>query len=318
MLRALAHALACLAAPASAFPVERCMNLGTAMEAPVEGDWGYVIQQRYLTAIAEAGFDTIRLPVRFSAHWDGEHLSPQILARTDQVIGWAEAAGLNVILDLHHFEEFETDPAAHMDDLRKIWAELGRHFAGHADTLMFEIFNEPSGAFTTEIAAPLFARIVAELRGQHPTRWIITSGGGWGNIDEMLRLPPPDPFEVRSFHYYDPYEFTHQQAWWMSDAPPARGWGSAEDHATLTTAIARAASGPRPLFLGEFGVYAGAPDRDRLDWIRSVRRAAEDHGIGWCYWGFSQGIYEGFSAYDTGTDTWEAPVLDALLSEPPT
>ncbi len=306
-----------LAAPtfgfAQEFPVERCLNLGTAMEAPVEGDWGYVIQQHYLAAIAEVGFDTIRLPVRFSAHWDGERLTPEILARTDQVIGWAEAAGLDVILDLHHFEEFETDPAGHITDLRKIWAELGRHFAGHGDSLMFELFNEPAGAFTTDIVAPVLAAIVSDLRLQHPTRWIITGGGNWNAIDDMLALPPPDPYEVRTFHYYQPYEFTHQQASWIDNPPPERGWGTGADRAFLTTEIARAASGQRPPFLGEFGVYAAAPQSDRHDWIHAVRRAAEDHGMAWCYWGFSQGIHEGFSAYDTVTDTWEDGVLRALL-----
>ena len=38
-------------------PVERCMNLGGALEAPNEGDWGYTVRQAVLVRLKEAGFD---------------------------------------------------------------------------------------------------------------------------------------------------------------------------------------------------------------------------------------------------------------------
>ena len=49
-------------------PVQRCMNLGGALEAPNEGDWGYTIREKDLEAIKAAGFDTVRLPVRWDVH----------------------------------------------------------------------------------------------------------------------------------------------------------------------------------------------------------------------------------------------------------
>jgi endoglucanase len=302
--------------PAAAFPVERCINLGAAMEAPVEGDWGYVIEEDHLTRIADAGFDTVRLPVRFSAHWDGARLSPEILARTDEVIGWAEDAGLNVILDLHHYREMLFDPANHADDLIKIWRALAQHYRDAPETLMFELFNEPEGAFTTARAIPVFARIIEILRQSHPDHWIITGGGDWNSLDEMLLMPPPGYREVRTFHYYDPWEFTHQQAAYLSNPPPPSTWGSVEDRAQLAAAMARAAETAAtngPVFLGEFGVYQATDPDQRLNWIASVRRAAEEQGLPWCYWGFSQGDIPGFSAFTPSTGTWEDGMLDALV-----
>lgn len=314
MLRALSLALA-LATPATAFPVERCINLGAAMEAPVEGDWGYVIDEEHLHIIAEAGFDTVRLPVRFADHWDGQNLSPQILARTDQVIGWAEDAGLNTILDLHHFVALNRAPDQHLGTLTKIWAELARHYHDAPDTLIFELFNEPEGAFTTDRAGPVFAELTRMIRRTHPDRWIITGGGNWNALDEMLRLPPPGPREVRTFHYYDPWNFTHQQAAYLDDPPPASRWGSAQDRATLVADMARAGAAEGAVFLGEFGVYAATEPSQRLNWIDAVRRAAEAESLPWCYWGFSQGTAIGFSAYDTQTRQWEPGMRDALLGE---
>lgn len=112
-MRALALMLL-LAGPvfAETFPVERCMNLGAALEAPEEGDWGYTILRADIDRIAAAGFDTIRLPVRLDTRWDGARLDPAFLARVDEVIGWARAAGLRTILDLHHFDAFMDDPDA--------------------------------------------------------------------------------------------------------------------------------------------------------------------------------------------------------------
>ena len=46
----------------------RGINLGNALEAPREGDWGVVLQADYFTRIAKAGFQTVRIPIRWSAH----------------------------------------------------------------------------------------------------------------------------------------------------------------------------------------------------------------------------------------------------------
>ncbi|HKD37098.1 MAG TPA: hypothetical protein VKB78_09865, partial [Pirellulales bacterium] len=46
----------------------RGINLGNALEAPHEGDWGVTLKESYFEAIASAGFDSVRIPVRWSAH----------------------------------------------------------------------------------------------------------------------------------------------------------------------------------------------------------------------------------------------------------
>ena len=46
----------------------RGVNLGNALEAPREGEWGIVLEEAFFRLIAEAGFDTVRVPIRWSAH----------------------------------------------------------------------------------------------------------------------------------------------------------------------------------------------------------------------------------------------------------
>jgi aryl-phospho-beta-D-glucosidase BglC (GH1 family) len=40
----------------------RGVNLGDALEAPKEGDWGVVAQEEYFDLIKEAGFGSVRIP----------------------------------------------------------------------------------------------------------------------------------------------------------------------------------------------------------------------------------------------------------------
>lgn len=48
----------------------RGVNMGNMLEAPNEGDWGLFVKEEYFDTIKEAGFDFVRLPVRWSTHAD--------------------------------------------------------------------------------------------------------------------------------------------------------------------------------------------------------------------------------------------------------
>ena len=48
--------------------IGRGVNMGNAFEAPNEGDWGVTLKKEYFGQIAKAGFQSVRIPVRWSAH----------------------------------------------------------------------------------------------------------------------------------------------------------------------------------------------------------------------------------------------------------
>lgn len=307
------YLLLCLVANpvvADQFPVSRCVNFDQALEAPFEGDWGYVIAQDDIVWIADQGFDTIRLPVKFSNHWDSG-LAPAILARVDQVIGWAFAEDLQVILDLHHFDGILADPDMHADMFFDIWAELSTHYAGYDDRLIFELLNEPSENLKTPQAVALFENVYPTIRADHPNRWIILEGSEWAEISALQDLPLIDDRTALSFHYYAPFSFTHQLAEWHVDPMPAATWGDAVDRQVLSNDIALAASRGLPLLLGEFGVTAPTVLSERINWIAAVREEVESHGIGWCHWGFASG----FAIYDMETKDWLPGMQQALMSK---
>src|ERR1022692_1804955 len=78
----------------------RGINLGNALEAPKEGEWGVTLKAEYFAAIKKAGFATVRLPVRWSAHPGKEApytIDPKLAERVDWAIDQALMNELNII-----------------------------------------------------------------------------------------------------------------------------------------------------------------------------------------------------------------------------
>src|SRR5262249_3752810 len=46
----------------------RGINLGNALEGPHEGAWGVTLKADYFHLIKKAGFNSVRIPIRWSAH----------------------------------------------------------------------------------------------------------------------------------------------------------------------------------------------------------------------------------------------------------
>ena len=297
------------AGSALAFPVERCINLSNFLEVPKEEDWAYDHKPEHINAIAAAGFDTLRLPINAADYWDGIGLQPDFMERVQSTVSRARDAGLFVIVDLHHFKAFNADPGGNRDDFLGIWKALAAHFKGQSG-LAFELVNEPTNAKPLEEFLPIYDAALAVIRADHPKAWVILGGVHWNNLFKMLELPAPsDPWVVHTFHYYVPFEFTHQQAPWADDPLPPQSWGTDKEKQTVTDHMAVAASHGTTAFLGEFGAIDTAPAADRLAWIRHVRTEAEKVGLPWCHWGFGAR----FGVFDPVEDDWRADVLDALI-----
>lgn len=298
-----------LAQPVLANPINHCVNISNALEAPREGSWGYSVKDQHLIKIAEAGFDTIRLPVRFDAYFDTK-LDPVFLARVDHVIRTALEADLQVILDLHHFKDVIEDVENHADKFLQIWTELSKHYRGWPDGLMFELLNEPTRVIETKRVDQLFDSVWDVIRENHPERWIIVEGAKYSSINEIAKLKLRDDKTIYSFHYYQPFKFTHQGASWMDKPPPPNNLEQ-KDVIRLQNKIAQSPMPDGPILLGEFGALhtIEAPQRNR--WITAVRKAAEKRGFGWCYWGFAAG----FGLFDPQIESWRQDMLDALFAD---
>lgn len=300
----------------------RGVNLGNALEAPQEGAWGVTLYEDYFTAIADAGFRHVRVPIRWNAHALAAPpytIDPDFFARIDWVVEQSLKNDLLVILDFHHYEEMFSDPQGHKARFLALWQQIAKHYADAPDTVLFELLNEPHDKLTTAVWNGIFPEVIAAIRPSNPTRNLIVGPGNWYNIGQLSGLSlPADDHLIVSVHYYEPFPFTHQGAEWVSGSAAWLGntWEStAIQRGGVESDLKRAArwgkANNRPIYLGEFGAYSRADMESRARYTAFVARTAEELGMSWAYWEFGAG----FGVYNRGTGTWKAELLSALIPE---
>ncbi len=301
--------------------MRRGVNLGNALEAPAEGAWGYTIAAEHLAAIAAAGFDGVRLPVRWDAHAGAGPpyaIAPALLSRVAEIVVQALESGLQVQLDVHHFNDLIDAPEAQRARFLAIWRQIADLFRGAPSGLIFELLNEPNGPkLSSRDLTALQAEALAIIRPVHPDRLVVLGGPNWNSIDGLRGwTPPADSHAALTVHYYEPYAFTHQNAEWLGEDAPRfpRAWGSPDDIAALSRHAAQAADWARQhglaLQLGEFGANARVPLAQRAAWTGATRQAFEAVGAAWCVWDFAGA----FPIWDRAADRWIEPMRRALLA----
>ncbi len=315
------------AAPASAgLPVGTCINMGNSLEPPQEGEWGGSnISQADFARIKAAGFDTVRIPVRWhnkSMNTPPYTVDPEWMARVVEVVDWALEADLNVILNSHHFDPIYDDPGAVSVWHGAVWTQIATRFADRReDKLWFELENEPHNNLDHSNLLETLAPALAAVRASNPTRPVIYGGENWSGIDSLATLPLPDDANVYpTFHYYDPFEFTHQGASWTAPniPPPGRKFGNVADRQQLAGAVEKvrayiARTGKVP-FMGETGAYdLHVSTAERAEYHRAVTQAFAPTGIGICMWAYTNT----YPFYDHKSGVWLAGMRDAIgLAEP--
>jgi endoglucanase len=268
---------------------------------PDEGSWGPKIAEDDFGIIRAAGFQTVRIPVRFSGH-AGEAppyaLDAAFLKRVHHVVDLATASGLNVILDLHNYEPLMAAPATHAPRLAALWRQVADSFRDAPASVWFEILNEPHDKLTDANLPSVLGPALAAIRTSNPKRPVLVGGQNWSGLASLATLAlPDDPYVVPTFHYYDPFAFTHQGASFMKDAPPfGRAYGSAADKALLDRDIATvrdymATTGRVPV-LGEYGANDDPrlPVEQRRLYYRAISSAFASIGVSSCAWGYRTGF----------------------------
>lgn len=306
------------------------VNLGNYLEVPPGQNWCVTFSADEFAIMHAEGFDHVRVPVGWQ-HYTGPApdftLSPEIFARADYVVTNALANHLAVMINIHHFDELDHDPAGNMEKFMAIWRQIAAHYRNFPNQLAFELDNEPHENAATAVMNPIYARAIAEIRQTNPRRTIFVEPGNWGNVDELKNLVlPPDDNLIVSVHCYDPFQFTHQGASWAGPdrkvtnirfpGPPAtplvpdpalklnpsvRDW----IHNYNTLPAGKNPSSPiafegkiklarewsdyygRPVHMGEFGCYTKADPASRARFYSAFRHALDREKLGWAIWDWS-------------------------------
>jgi endoglucanase len=301
----------------------RGINLGNALDGPQEGAWGVTLEAGYFRLIREAGFNSVRIPIRWSAHANTEfsyEIESGFFHRVDWAIQQALSRDLVAVINVHHYEEMNRDPVQSLPRLVELWKQIALRYQNFPKRLIFELLNEPNEQLDDERWQQAFPPVLKAIRDSNPDRMVVIGPSPLNGIERLdkLHLPPQDRRIIGTFHYYSPLQFTHQGASWVKGSEPWRGtrWtGTSQEREELRNDFERAAAwsqqNRRPLNLGEFGAYREANMEDRALWTRAVAREAEKWGFSWSYWEFCSEM----GAYDAAARQWRQPLLNALLGK---
>lgn len=318
-------------------------NLGNSLDVP-EGEtaWGNPrVTPELMNAVAKDGFGLIRIPVTWARHSGAAPdftIDPAWFARVDEVVGYAAAAGLHVVVDVHHDgadgfkgvqwialkdgsgNTTDENDAAVMAHFAATWSQIAKHFAARGEELLFESMNEVHDgygkpdprhvAFINQLNQR-FVDVVRAAGGGNAQRHLVVPGYNT-NIDATLdgfKLPR-DTTPARlilSVHYYDPYLFalegkTHT---WGSASPGHDDWGQ-EDFVVKQFDRLKGAFVDQgvPILLGEYGAthQDGYDDYQRY-YVEYVTKAAVDRGLLPVFWdnGARGGGGEKFGLVDRDT-----------------
>ncbi len=331
-------------------------NLGNSMDAygngvAAETAWGNPqISETLIRAVKDAGFNTIRIPVSYLGRV-GEGPDYTIdsawLDRLQEVVDYALAADLYVIINIHHdgnndkangawIDITEPDQTAVQEKFRKMWEQISAQFKDYDQRLIFESMNEihdgtyqaPGANAATyygnvNALNQIFVDTVRAGGGNNEKRCLLVPGYNT-NIDYTIQgfTVPEDPADDRimlSVHFYDPYQYALEENMntvvWGSDAPGNCGWGN-EDHVdTLfdrlkTTYIDNGI----PVIIGEYGAINKHQDAYRNYYMEYVTKAACDRGIVPVYWDNGYNGDFGFALFDRNNGTvLHQGMLDAMM-----
>lgn len=301
-------------------PMHKGINIGNALDAPKNEPWDVTLHNSYFTEIKKLGFDTVRLPVRFSDYTldDGNYtLDPEFMLKIDDHINYALNEGLVVILDMHHFNEMMQNPYDHGTAFYNIWKQLSDRYQSYPKELVFELLNEPCENLESPLLNEIFSHAVQIIRLTNPTRKIVLGPYFYNNIDYLDELVlPEDRNIILTFHYYEPNDVTFQGNIYHPGYEHLENitWtGTDEEMKYLQDKFQKAADYAKKydvdVLLGEFGVTQEAPEETRLAWTKAVVEEANKQGFAYCYWEY----ISGFGIYDTQTKLLNKDLVDILV-----
>jgi endoglucanase len=239
-------------------------NLGNTLDANPWGDWWDpttktvndwetswgqpTTTQEIIDAIAEKGFNIIRVPVTWYPHVDADDkISEEWMTRVEEVVNYVLNAGCYCILNVQHdtgAADGRTDGGAWLyadiDDYptqtvryQKFWQQIAERFKNYDEKLIFESFNEilnasyswtaPSSATDQAYEAinklqQDFVNVVRATGGNNQYRNLaVTTYAATGTSDAALEAfqAPQDVVQNHIYltiHSYDPYNFCNNNS----------------------------------------------------------------------------------------------------------
>lgn len=237
------------------------------------------VDEKDIAAIADWGFDHLRLPMHYNLLFDPdtEAFVESGFELIDTFIEWCRKYEIDVILDMHAAPGGQnagpisdsdgtarlwTEPDPYQDQLVTIWTEIARRYADEPLIIGYDLINEPvtpdaigDGVAQSEALRALYVRLIEAIRQIDQNHILFIEGNYYATTFPPQLENLGDDNIVYAFHKY---------------------W-NATDVGTINYLLDFSRKNDAPLWLGESGENSNP-------WFFEVTRLAETHGIGWNWW----------------------------------
>ncbi len=115
----------------------------------METAWGNPVTTKgNITAIKNAGFNAIRIPVSWDKAADPDYnIRKNWFARVKEVVNYAVDNDMYIIINTHHDEDIfkftNAETGKSLSAFKKIWEQIADNFNNYNEKLIFEALNEP-------------------------------------------------------------------------------------------------------------------------------------------------------------------------------
>ncbi|MGH2644094.1 MAG: glycoside hydrolase family 5 protein [Chitinophagaceae bacterium] len=285
-------------------------------------------KKQQLSLIHQLGFKTLRLPVSFD-HWTSlkppyRIVKTNYFAAIDSILQWAKLYDLNVIIDDHNGSLDDSAKVIQkLPRLNAIWKQVATRYKNtDPNKVFFEIYNEPHN-ISSEQWKECALQLIKTIRSIAPDHTLIVGGVDWNSISGLQKLGKlPDNNIIYTFHFYDPFLFTHQGAAWpgvkatsnihipfpynATKMPPLNpesigtygenNYKNYQKQGTaaglkkeLETAKSFSEKYNVPIFCGEWGSYKKYSDPEsRCRYTATIKGLLEELHIPFAYWEWNQ------------------------------
>ncbi|WP_428328713.1 glycoside hydrolase family 5 protein [Mucilaginibacter sp.] len=271
--------------------------------------------------LKQLGIKSIRLPVAFE-HFETEHIPvEQLFTHIDNFVKQCDQYGFKLIIDYHYGNLNDTNYNTETTTIINLWLKLTKRYLNKGyNNVFFELYNEPVH-MNPQIWKDAAYNIVTAIRKIDKQRTLIIGASNFNSIYELSRFVRlADENVIYTFHFYEPFLFTHQGAEWIGDQESTVGVpfpynaekfpalnekakntdgeknynkyhldgneGSVRDKLQIVKNWA--AKYDVPVICGEYGVYNKYADIDsRCRYIKAVRQTLKTLNIPGMLWDYS-------------------------------
>lgn len=304
-----------------------------------ETEWGNpVVTRKLIHAVKEQGFDSIRIPMTMFKRYTEEDgkviVDEDWLARYKEVVDWAVAEDLYVMVNIHHdswiWLKYWDGNKESEEYVRfvQLWEQLADYFKDEPEQVCFETINEPDfeGESDEEKQEKLDAinlaayDVIRASGGNNAERMIVipTMNTNHEKSEPLLKLLQEldDRHIIATVHYYGEWVFSANLG--------ITGFDEAVDNdgKTARTAADSAMEMVHQAFtqndigvvIGEYGVLGYDKGEkcnqpgEELKYYEYVNELAEKYGLCLMFWDNGSGIDRVSGSYD-----WKKPQVGEML-----